>query len=62
MLSKFGVKLKNLNIDGVTKGEHTRKGEQTIFNITKLKTWFKLECLIKNKSTPEYDVEEDNVG
>jgi len=43
---KFGILLKNLNIDGIEKGKHTNKGETKIFNIVKLKKTFNIGCLI----------------
>lgn len=35
---QFGVRLTNLKLQGLTKGEHTRSGETKIFNIPLLKT------------------------
>ena len=44
---KLGVKLSNLGIDGIQKGGHTKRGETKLFDIAKLKTYFKLGCLIE---------------
>jgi len=35
---QFGVRLTNMKLEGITKGEHTRSGETKIFNIPMLKT------------------------
>jgi hypothetical protein len=43
---KLGVKLINMNINGVSKGRHTMNGDTKIFNITALKQSFNLGCLI----------------
>jgi hypothetical protein len=48
---KFGVRLKNLKIDGIEKGPHTSKGETKIFNIEKLKNYFNIGDLIECKET-----------
>ena len=45
---KLGVKLTNMNICGIHKGKHTKKGDTKIFNINELKTTFKLGCLIND--------------
>jgi len=45
---KLGVKLINMNINGISKGRHTMKGDTKIFNIVKLKHTFSLGCLIAN--------------
>jgi hypothetical protein len=39
---KFGVRVKLLGIDGVTRGKHTKNGSTTIYNIKKMKAHFKL--------------------
>lgn len=44
---KFGKQLTDLNIVGVEKGRHTKKGESRYYNIPVLKKTFKLGCLIK---------------
>jgi len=47
---KLGVKLTNMNINGISKGKHTNKGYTKIFNIKKLKKHFGigvLDILIK---------------
>jgi hypothetical protein len=44
---KFGINLKNLRIEGVEKGRHTKKGATKIFNINMLKKHFKLGCLVE---------------
>ena len=43
---KLGVRLTNMNIQGIYKGSHTRKGHTKIFNITVLHKTFKIGCLI----------------
>lgn len=52
---KFGVRLSNLNIDGVEKGRHTNKGDTKKYNISKLKSHFKLGCIIKYKEDDEVE-------
>jgi hypothetical protein len=44
---KFAVNLKNLKIEGVEKGRHSKKGATKIFNINMLKKHFKLGCLVE---------------
>jgi len=43
---QLGVKIKNLNINGIEKGKHTRDGNTTIYNIEKLKKHFKIGVLL----------------
>lgn len=43
---KLGVKLINMKISGVSKGRHTVKGATKFFNISELKIYFNLGCLI----------------
>lgn len=43
---KLGVRLTNMNIQGISKGKHTNKGHTKIFNITKLKKKYNIGCLI----------------
>lgn len=40
---QFSVRLKHLNIKGIEKGNHTKNGENKIFNIIDLKKYFKIE-------------------
>jgi hypothetical protein len=42
---QFVVRLKHLNINGICKGKHTRKGDTKIFNIVLLKKHFGMGCL-----------------
>jgi hypothetical protein len=44
---KFGINLKNLKIEGVDKGRHTKNGVMKSFNINKLKDHFNLGCLVE---------------
>ena len=44
---KLGVRLTNMNFNGISKGRHTNKGETKIFNINVLKITFNLGYLIK---------------
>jgi len=39
----FGIRLKHLNIDGITKGAHTKKGEVKIMHIPTLKKHFNIK-------------------
>jgi phage/plasmid-associated DNA primase len=43
---KLGVRLTNMNINGISKGNHTNKGKTKILNICELKKTFKVGCLI----------------
>jgi hypothetical protein len=42
----FSLKLKNLKIDGVGETIHTRTGKKRVFEIEKLKGYFKIGCLL----------------
>lgn len=45
---KLGVRISNMKINAIKKGNHTRKGETKIYNISELKSHFKLnKCLLK---------------
>ena len=37
---KLGIKISNLRLTGIEKGEHTRNGETKIYNIKELKKYF----------------------
>jgi len=56
-LPAFGVRLKRLNIDGIEKGKHTKKGETRVFNIQKLRKHFDLNIIIDSS---KYDMELDD--
>lgn len=43
---QFGVRINRLNLKGIEKGKHTKKGNTKIFNIQKLKEEFKLTDLV----------------
>lgn len=43
---KLGVRLTNMNINGVSKGKHTKYGDTKLFNITELTKTYKLGCLL----------------
>ena len=43
---KLGVRLTNMNINGISKGRHTEKGETKLFNISELKKTLKIGCII----------------
>ena len=42
-LASFGLRLKNLKINGITKGPHTNKGETRLFDIKLMRTHFGLD-------------------
>lgn len=44
---KLGIKLINMRIKGVYKGNHTIKGDTKLFKIDELKNYFQLGCVIK---------------
>jgi hypothetical protein len=50
---KLGLKIKQMKLNGITKGQHTRYGEQKIFDIPMLKKHFGIGCLIDNKIVNE---------
>jgi hypothetical protein len=52
---QFGIRLKNLNVQGIEKGGHTKNGETKIFNIPILKQKFNITMV-------EKDVEEEEIG
>jgi putative DNA primase/helicase len=54
---KLGVRLSNSNIDGIMKGRHTNKGWTKIYDIDKLKTHFKLSCVISLKPKVKFTTE-----
>ena len=43
---KLGVRLTNMNINGISKGSHTKNGATKIFNISELKKTLKIGCII----------------
>ncbi len=43
---KLGVRLTNMNIQGVSKGKHTKHGASKYFNITKLKESLNIGCIV----------------
>ena len=43
---KLGVRITNMNIQGISKGKHTNKGHTKLLNITRLKNTFKIGCLL----------------
>lgn len=54
---KLGVRISNLKISGIKKGNHTRKGETKLFIIPELKSHFKLDaCVFK----PEPKLEDND--
>lgn len=54
-LQAFGLRLKNLKIAGVTKGNHSNKGESNLFDIPTMIKHFKLDAIGYEK---DEDVEE----
>lgn len=44
---QLGIRINNLNIDGIRKGRHTNKGETKVFDILKMKAYFKIGCLLQ---------------
>jgi hypothetical protein len=56
---KLGVKISNLNISGIEKGNHTREGKTKIYNIPKLKKHFAIGCLVAYKSVIQDEIEEE---
>ena len=43
---KLGVRLTNMNIQGVSKGKHTNKGEMKLFDIYELKKSLNIGCIV----------------
>jgi hypothetical protein len=53
---KLGIRIKNMNISGIEKGKHTRKGETKMYVIEKLKKHFKLgSILLEEHNDDELD-------
>jgi hypothetical protein len=48
---KFAVRLKNLKIDGVEKGQATKTGKTVLFDIEKLKNYFNIGELVECEET-----------
>jgi len=44
-LPAFGLRLKNLKINGITKGPHSKKGEKKLFDIPTMMKHFKLDTI-----------------
>lgn len=55
-IQAFGLRLKNLKIDGITKGNHSNKGESNLFDIPTMIKHFKLDAIVYEK---EEEVEEE---
>jgi hypothetical protein len=45
-LVSFSLKLKNLKVDGIGEVMHTMNGNKRRFNVSKMKEFFKMGCLI----------------
>jgi hypothetical protein len=58
-LVTFGVRLDRLNINGILKGRHTKKGQTKIFDIALLKKHFGLGCLLELNNDDEIESESD---
>lgn len=54
-LQAFGLRLKNLKIDGISKGPHSNKGEANLFDIPIMIKHFKLDTVVYEK---DEDIEE----
>jgi putative DNA primase/helicase len=48
---KFAVRLKNLKINGIEKGQHTKNGNTVLFDIKKLKIYFNIGNLVECQET-----------
>jgi hypothetical protein len=44
--NKLGVRISNLKINGIEKGNHTYKGKTKRYNISKMKKYFGVGCLL----------------
>lgn len=55
-LQAFGLRVKNLNIDGITKGPHSKLGESKIYDIPAMIKHFKLDTIVYEK---DEEVEEE---
>lgn len=56
---QFGVRINRLNLKGIEKGKHTKRGNTKIFNIQKLKEEFKLSDIVV-ENIDEIEDETDN--
>ena len=43
---KLGVRLTNMNINGISKGKHTNRGKTKMFTISFLKKTFNVGCVV----------------
>lgn len=55
-IQAFGLRLKNLKIDGITKGNHSKHGEANLYDIPTMIKHFKLDTIVYEK---EEEVEEE---
>jgi len=55
-LPAFGLRLKNLKINGITKGAHSKQGEANLFDIPTMIKHFKLDAIVYDK---DEEVEEE---
>jgi hypothetical protein len=48
--TQLGVRLLNLNIAGIKKGKHTKRGDTKLYQIAELKRYFGIGCLLTASS------------
>jgi hypothetical protein len=57
---KLGVRLKNMNIKGIHKGKHTKRGETKIFKIEELKEHYNIKNVIVDDVKKDSDSDDDD--
>jgi energy-coupling factor transporter ATP-binding protein EcfA2 len=50
-IQAFGLRLKNLKINGITKGAHSKQGEANLFDIPAMKKHFNLDTIVFEQET-----------
>jgi hypothetical protein len=55
---KLGVRISNMKLKGIEKGNHTKKGETKIYNINELKKHFKIGEIMTIHNKTDEEIEE----
>jgi hypothetical protein len=56
---KFGIKMNILNVDGITKGRHTRVGETKYYNIEKIMKHYKINNIFDDEDNKEDETKDE---
>jgi hypothetical protein len=57
---KLGVRIKNMGINGIEKGKHTKKGETKLYKIQELKKHYNLGTILLLHSKDDNELDENN--